>query len=219
MGARSGFGLEQGGEHALAVASLHAGRPRRRGELARGQRHGAFQQIGLGEAAQRHAEAVATRLGAKLRPEVDPGFAELVLVERGLAGMGQHTGRQQIGGGTGQTGLPCRVAAAAAVEIELHVQHGQGRAGHQVDARATGMRPVFDGNGRVRWQQRVEHQQPGGNQARADQGGAQMGHRWLPVAAQWRVSAGRGPAGLGAVGSRRPGSGTSTAVVSCSSLK
>ena len=142
--------LPQGGRQALALALPNGLGPGRLAQLARGQGHGAAQQVGLGQGAQRKAHAVGAGAAAKRGAQVGPGLAQLVLVQRRLAALRGHALAGHQRGGAGQAGLGRRVAPAAGVEIELHVQHRNGRALDQPDLGAAGLRPVLNGNRRPR---------------------------------------------------------------------
>jgi hypothetical protein len=58
--------------------------------------------------------------------QVGPGFAQLVLVQRGLAVRGATPfSTVMVGGHAGQAGLGRRVAPLAGVDVDLHVDDGQ----------------------------------------------------------------------------------------------
>lgn len=197
QGGRAGVGLAQRGDGALAVAPPHGLGPGGRGQLLRRQGHGAAQQLGLGEGAQLHRESVAGGAGAELGADVQPGLAQGVFVARGQAGVGLRATGEQAGRGAGQTGSARGVAAAAAVEVDLHIEHGNGRAGHQRHAGAAGVGPALDGNGGLG----ADGQHGAGQEQRRVAPGGTKGQGFHRAAAV----------------SRR--SGTSTAVVSWVSAK
>ena len=142
--------LADGRCHLVAVALPHLLRVGRVCHLACGQLHRLVQQVGIAEAAQREAQAVTAGRSGKARPEVGPGFAELVFVQcPGVgsvpAGLRTHATGQLSGGGSRQAGLAGRVAAAAGVQIDLHIHHRDVVALDQVDTGPAGLLPVLDG--------------------------------------------------------------------------
>ena len=83
------------------------------------------QQVGVGQRAQRKAHAVAAGAAAKAGAQIGPGLAQRVFIQRRLAARraGPHALGRQAGRHAGQAGLVGRVAAAAGVEVELHIHH------------------------------------------------------------------------------------------------
>ena len=57
---------------------------------------------------------------------------------------------QHVGCHAGQADLRGRVTAAAGIEVDLHIEHGNGRAFDQVNLRAAGLSPVLHRNRRQR---------------------------------------------------------------------
>jgi hypothetical protein len=148
-GAGARVGLLDAGLPARALALPDGGGEAGLAELARGQAGGALQQVGFGERAQREHEAVALGAGLEAGAQVGPGFAQVVLVHGGIAGGGgAHALGAHQRGGSGQARLRGGVAAAAGVEVDLHVHHGNGLAFDQPDAHAAVFRPVLDGQQR-----------------------------------------------------------------------
>ena len=146
-GAGAGERFGNGGRHALALARPHGGGKGRFGDFARGQGHGAGQQGLVGQAAQADAQAVAAGAGGKARTQIGPGFAQAVFVQRQLAAFGAHAFGEHERSGVGQARLGGEVTAAAGVKVDLHVQHGNGRAGGKPDLRAAGQGEVLNGRG------------------------------------------------------------------------
>jgi hypothetical protein len=124
LGAGARERLGDGRRDALALALPHRRRPGRLAQLARGQGQRLGQQPGVGQRAQRKAHAVAAGAGAEVGAQVGPGLAQLVFVQRRLAAQGRHALAGHQRGGVGQAGLRLRVAPAAGVEVDLHVEHG-----------------------------------------------------------------------------------------------
>jgi len=123
--------------------------------LPRGQGHGLVQQVGVAQAAQTKAHAVTACTAAKTGAQVGPGFTDLVFIH-GL-GVGALSLRLSAGAighlprhDRGQAGLRHRVASAARVDVDLHIDHGDGVALHQKHARAAGLGPVLNGQSSLR---------------------------------------------------------------------
>ena len=106
------------------------------------------------EMAWREAAEIEAALGPgfKASAQVSPGFAQGVLVQRGLGALPFFTALDALGGHQrhtrGQASLRGRVAAAAAIEVHLHIHHGDDGAFHQPDLGAVGFGPVLDGQQR-----------------------------------------------------------------------
>jgi hypothetical protein len=137
--------LPPGRHEAFALARPNGLRKSRRGELMRHQGHRRIEQVGADQGAQLEREPVGGGLDAELRPQVGPGFDELVFVQRRAARMGTHALVIHLGHGLGQPGPIPRVAPAAGIHIDLHVEHGQVGRMHHIDPGAAGLGPVFDG--------------------------------------------------------------------------
>ena len=146
----AGVGLLERGLHALAFALPDGLGKRRLGDLARRQRHRLVQQRGIGQRAQRKIHAVRAGAGAELRAQIGPGLAQRVFVHRQSALFSLHALVQHARRHARQTRLAGRVAPAAGVKINLHIQHGDGRAFDQINLGAARLRPVLDGDRRHR---------------------------------------------------------------------
>ena len=144
-GARHGFFERCGPACAVAL-------PNRRwkigmAQLARRQLHSGRQQLGVGERAQADRETVVAGVGAKARAQVGPGFAQLVFIHGGLRTVCGNPRRQHVGRGLRQSGLGGGHQALAGVEVNLHVHHGQTRAGDEIHLGAARLLPALDGDG------------------------------------------------------------------------
>ena len=154
---RSGFGqrFADGGADAFTVAQPHGFGKSRMRHLPRRQRHGFVQQVGVVQTAQAKAHAVSTCAGPKAGAQVGPGLTDLVFVHglrvRALA-LGFCAGAvgHLPGHDRGQTRLCCRISAASCIDVDLHIDHGNGVALDQVHARTVGLCPVLDGQRSVR---------------------------------------------------------------------
>jgi len=132
---------------ALALALPHRRGKGRSGQLLREQILSRLQQVGLRQGAQAQAQAVARGAGAELGPKVGPSFGQGVFVQRRALAVRLHARAQQRRRGLRQPGLGCWVTAAAGVEVDLHIEHGQSRSLHQMHPRPAGLHPVLDGRG------------------------------------------------------------------------
>ena len=130
-----GVGLLDGGADALALALPDVLGERRLADLARGQAHRLVEQRRIGQRAQGEAGAVGAGAGVETGAEVGPGFAQRVLVQRGV---GCRCARHALARPCRRSALArpaCagRVAPAAGVEVDLHVDDRQRVALDQVD--------------------------------------------------------------------------------------
>ena len=142
-----GVGLFDAGNHLGPVALPQLVGKSRFAQLARGQGAGLGQHIGVAQAAQRKGQAVTARVGRERRAQIGPGFAQRVLVERALAGSRFDAVARGRRHHSGQTGFAHRAAPVAGVKVELHIDHCDARALHQIDLGAAGVCPVFYGQG------------------------------------------------------------------------
>ncbi|MCY1226019.1 hypothetical protein D9M72_382350 [compost metagenome] len=171
---RLGVGLADGGDQALLLAPDHGVRVGRRLDQLRGQRH-RLVQLGLrGQRAQPDAAAVAARGAAERRAGIGKGVGDLRLVAGRLAVLRARALVQQRRRQRRQPGLAGRVIAAAGIEIDIDVEHGDRRAVDKVHARAGGRGPVLD---RDRGLGQLRGQQHGGAERRAGQRAQRAGPR------------------------------------------
>ena len=140
-----GAGVGPGGGHALALALPDGGGvpavKTRGGQLACGQGQGGGQHVVGREGAQGGPQLVGPGRHGPLGAQVHPALGELVLVQCGFGGRGGQAALGHEGGGRRQPGLRRWVAAAAAVEGDAHVEHGDGRGRHQGHAGSAGQLP------------------------------------------------------------------------------
>ena len=142
---RSGVRLTNGSADAFALLLPDRIGPGRLTDLAGGQGHRLRQQVRIAQAAHCKSQAVTAGADGKNRPQISPGFAELVFIQRHSAGACSQALAAHARHGTGQANFVSRVATAAGVKVNLNVQHGNAVALDQVDLGTAGLGPVLYG--------------------------------------------------------------------------
>ena len=145
--ARPGVRLLERCNQALPLALPDGIGESRFGDLTGSQRHSFVEQAGLGQGAQRKAQGVGPCPAAKLCTQISPGVVQIILTQRRRPRLGQHTFVGHARHHAGQPGLGSGVTATAAIKVDLHIDHGNHRAFHQIDTRTVGLGPVLNRNG------------------------------------------------------------------------
>ncbi len=206
--ARLGVGFLDGRAETLALALPDVVGKRRLADHACRQRDGLVEQFGIGEAAQREAGALVAGADVELGAEIGPGLAECVLVHGRRVADGANALLDHVGADTGEAGLRIRVTSAAGIEVELHVNDGQGGDGAEVDLGAVRQRPVLDRYGGIRAraaQRRSTHQCGQGGHGRDLLEGQHGSCSFSAVRPQGRrAHAGAGSCRPAAAGASRP---------------